>query len=77
MPNNKKHRSLHQPSAAAHSRALLLPMPRKEASDVVLRARIAPERLGSGEVDRSLINLVLQVTIINSFITTTDTESLI
>ncbi|MEM5300025.1 hypothetical protein VSR82_37985 [Burkholderia sp. JPY481] len=68
MPNNKKHRSLHQPSAAAHSRALSLPMPRKEASDLVLRARIALERLRSGEVNRSLINLVLQITVIASFI---------
>lgn len=69
MPNNKSYRSLLQPSAAAHSRALLLPMPRKEASDLVLRARIALERLRNGEVDRSLINLVLQITIIVSFIT--------
>ncbi|MGF6267455.1 hypothetical protein OKW49_008449 [Paraburkholderia youngii] len=69
MPNNKNYRSPLQPSAARHSKALLLPMPRKEASDLVLRARIALERLRNGEVDRPLINLVLQVTIIASFIT--------
>jgi hypothetical protein len=45
-------------------------MPRKEASGLVLRARIALERLRNGEVDRPLINLVLQITIIASFITT-------
>ncbi|MGF6300080.1 MULTISPECIES: hypothetical protein [Paraburkholderia] len=69
MPNRKKHPSLLQPSAAAHSKALLLPMPRKEASDLVLRARIALERLRNGEADRSLINLVSQVTLIARFIT--------
>ncbi|MEX3900990.1 hypothetical protein [Paraburkholderia sp. BR10954] len=69
MPNNKNHQSLLGPSAAAHSKALLLPMPRKEASDLVLRARIALERLRNGERDRPLINVALQVTIITSFIT--------
>ncbi|EEA04287.1 hypothetical protein BH160DRAFT_0460 [Burkholderia sp. H160] len=44
-------------------------MPRKEASDLVLRARIALERLRNGEVDRSLINLVSRVIIMASFIT--------
>jgi hypothetical protein len=44
-------------------------MPRQEASDLVLRARIALERLRNGEADRSLINLVSQVTLIASFIT--------
>jgi hypothetical protein len=44
-------------------------MPRKEASDLVLRARIALERLRNGEADRSLINLVSQIIIIVSFIT--------
>lgn len=44
-------------------------MPRKEASDLVLRVRIALERLRNGEADRSLINLVSQVTLIASFIT--------
>ncbi|MGF6658502.1 hypothetical protein QF000_000146 [Paraburkholderia atlantica] len=69
MPNNKNHQSLLTPSAAAHCKALLLPMPRKQASDLVLRARIALERLRNGERDRPLINVVLQVTIITSFIT--------
>ncbi|WP_233889940.1 hypothetical protein [Paraburkholderia flagellata] len=44
-------------------------MPRSEASDLALRARIALERLRNGEADRSLINLVSQVVIIASFIT--------
>ena len=44
-------------------------MPRKEASDLALRARIALERLRHGEADRSLLNLVSQITIIASFIT--------
>lgn len=35
----------------------------------MLRARIALERLRNGEADRSLINLVMQVTLIASFIT--------
>ncbi|MCP3713464.1 hypothetical protein M3I54_42645 [Paraburkholderia sp. CNPSo 3274] len=43
-------------------------MPRHEASDLALRARIALERLRNGEADRSLINLVSQVAIITSFI---------
>ncbi|MBB5501247.1 hypothetical protein [Paraburkholderia sp. MM5384-R2] len=68
MPNKKRHRSLLQPSAAAHSKARLLPMPRKEASDLVLRARIALERLRNGEADRPLINLVSQVTLIVRFV---------
>lgn len=44
-------------------------MPRKESSDLALRARIALERLRSGEADRSLVNLLSQVIIITSFIT--------
>jgi hypothetical protein len=44
-------------------------MPRKEASDLALRARIALERLRNGEADRSLINLVTQIIIVVSFIT--------
>ncbi|RQH05089.1 hypothetical protein D1Y85_16530 [Paraburkholderia dinghuensis] len=44
-------------------------MPRAEASDLALRARIAVERLRNGEADRSLINLVSQIVIIASFIT--------
>ncbi|TAM08242.1 MAG: hypothetical protein EPN70_00835 [Paraburkholderia sp.] len=44
-------------------------MPRKEASDLVLRARIALERLRSGEADHSLVNLLSQVLVITSFIT--------
>jgi hypothetical protein len=44
-------------------------MPRSESSDLVLRARIALERLRNGEADRPLINLVLQVAIIAGFIT--------
>lgn len=44
-------------------------MPRKESSDLALRARIALERLRNGEADRSLVNLLSQVAIITSFIT--------
>jgi hypothetical protein len=44
-------------------------MPRKEASDLALRARIAVERLRHGEADRSLINLVSQIVIVAGFIT--------
>lgn len=44
-------------------------MPRREASDLALRARIALERLRTGEADRPLINLVSQVVIVASFIT--------
>jgi len=44
-------------------------MPRRQSSDLALRARIALERLRNGEADRSLINLVSQVTIIAGFIT--------
>ncbi len=43
-------------------------MPRHEASDLALRARIALERLRNGVADRSLVNLVSQVAIITSFI---------
>jgi hypothetical protein len=44
-------------------------MPRKEASDLALRARIAVERLRNGEADRTLLNLVSQVIIVAGFIT--------
>jgi len=44
-------------------------MPRRQSSDLALRARIALERLRNGEVDRPLINLLSQVAIIASFIT--------
>ena len=44
-------------------------MPRRQSSDLALRARIALERLRNGEADRSLINLVSQATIIAGFIT--------
>ncbi len=43
-------------------------MPCEESSDLALRARIALERLRSGEADRSLVNLLSQI-IITSFIT--------
>jgi hypothetical protein len=46
-------------------------MPRKEASDLALRARIAVERLRNGEADRTLLNLVSQVIIVAGFITRT------
>ncbi|MFT0172075.1 hypothetical protein ACLKMY_24210 [Paraburkholderia mimosarum] len=67
--SSKKYRSSRRPSAGAHARSLFLPMPRRQSSDLALRARIALERLRNGEADRSLINLVSQVTIIAGFIT--------
>jgi hypothetical protein len=69
MPNKKSYRSSRQPPASAHAKSLFLPMPWKEATDLVLRARIALERLRNGDADRALINLVSQVVIIASFIT--------
>jgi hypothetical protein len=69
MPNKKSYRSSRQPSTGTHAKSLFLPMPRKEASDLALRARIALERLRHGEADRSLLNLVSQITTIASFIT--------
>jgi hypothetical protein len=69
MSKRKSFRSSRQPSAGAHTKALFLPMPSKEASDLALRARIALERLRNGEADRLLINLVSQIVIIVSFIT--------
>jgi len=71
MPYKKSNRSSRQPSTGAHAKSLFLPMPRKEASDLALRARIALERLRNGEAERSLINLVSQIVIIASFITRT------
>jgi hypothetical protein len=68
MPN-KSYRTRQQSSVGTHAKALFLPMPRKEASDLALRARIALERLRNGEADHSLINLVSQIIIIVSFIT--------
>ncbi|MEM5426762.1 hypothetical protein [Paraburkholderia ferrariae] len=66
---SNKNRSPRRPSTSAHAKTLFLPMPRKESSDLALRARIALERLRSGEADRSLVNLLSQVIIITSFIT--------
>ncbi|PVX72816.1 hypothetical protein [Paraburkholderia unamae] len=68
MPDSKNYRSLRQRSAGAHAKSLFLPMPRKEASDLALRARIALERLRNGEASRSLVNLISQVVIIAGFI---------
>ncbi|MCP3728442.1 hypothetical protein M3I53_35950 [Paraburkholderia sp. CNPSo 3272] len=69
MPNKKNSRSTRRPVAGTHAKSLFLPMPRHEASDLALRARIVLERLRNGEADRSLVNLVSQVAIITSFIT--------
>jgi hypothetical protein len=69
MPNKKNSRSTRRPVAGAHAKSLFLPMPRSESTDLALRARIALERLRSGEADRALVNLVSQVVIIASFIT--------
>ena len=69
MPSKKRYRSLRQPSAGAHAKSLFLPMPRKEATDLALRARIALEHVRNGEADRPLINLVSQIAIIAGFIT--------
>ena len=60
---------MRQPLAGAHAKSLFLPMPWKEATGLVLRARIALERLRKGDGDRSLLNLVSQIIIITSFIT--------
>ncbi|WP_343676612.1 hypothetical protein [Paraburkholderia heleia] len=69
MPNKKNSRSMRRPTAGSHAKSLFLPMPRNEAADLALRARIALERLRNGEADRPLINLVSQVVIIAGFIT--------
>ncbi|MCG5077429.1 hypothetical protein [Paraburkholderia tagetis] len=64
MPNRKPQRQ-----SAARVKTLLLPMARKEASALILRTRLNLERLRSGETDRSLINHLLQICLIASFVT--------
>jgi hypothetical protein len=44
-------------------------MPRKETICLVLRARIALERLRNGEADRYMIDLNWRVTLIANFVT--------
>jgi len=69
MPNKKNSRSTRRPITGTHAKSLFLPMPRSEAADLALRARIALERLRNGEANRSLVNLLSQVIIIAGFIT--------
>lgn len=69
MSSKKKHRSFHRPSAGAHAKARLLPMPQREASNLALRARIVLERVRHGEADRSLINHISQIVLITGFVT--------
>ncbi|CAB3774628.1 hypothetical protein [Paraburkholderia humisilvae] len=55
--------------SAVHSKALLLPMPRQRASDLILRTRLFLERIRSGHVERMLINHLAQVCIIGGLVT--------
>ncbi|WP_233874902.1 hypothetical protein [Paraburkholderia adhaesiva] len=48
---------------------MLLPMPRAEAADLVLRTRITLERVRRGEVTRDLINQLSQVVLVTNFVT--------
>lgn len=43
-------------------------MPRQRASDLVLRARLALERVRHGEADRPLVNQLAQVCLVTGFI---------
>lgn len=54
--------------ATPRTKALLLPMPRQRASELVLRARLTLERLRRGEVDRPLVNQLAQICLIVGFI---------
>jgi hypothetical protein len=62
MPDTKPSRL-----PTARSKALLLPMPRDRATDLV-RTRLYLERVRNGDVHRGLINHLAQVCIISGFV---------
>lgn len=69
MSSRNKQRTFRGRAASAHGKALFLPLPRSEASALVLRTRIVLERLRNGEADRPMINHITQVVLITAFIT--------
>lgn len=69
MPSRKPLRTPRKPIGCARSRTLLLPMPREDAAKLVLRTRLALERLRHGDAGRQLINELSQVVLMTNFIT--------
>ncbi|WP_321955333.1 hypothetical protein [Paraburkholderia bannensis] len=53
---------------AGHSKAMLLPMGRDRASDLILRTRLLLERALRGDIDRGLINHFAQVCILTGYV---------
>jgi hypothetical protein len=63
MPNRPSSRR-----PAGHSKAMLLPMDRDRASDLILRTRLLLERALRGDIDRGLINHFAQVCILSRYV---------
>ncbi|MGF6649539.1 hypothetical protein OKW34_000101 [Paraburkholderia youngii] len=68
MSTRKSFRTPRKQAAGARSRTLLLPMPRDDAAKLVLRTRLALDRLRNGEADRRLINELSQIVLLTNFI---------
>ncbi len=68
MPSTRKPRPFRQASTATYGKALLLPLPRREASNLALRTRIMLERLRNGDTDRALLQHLFQVMVLTAFV---------
>jgi hypothetical protein len=53
---------------AGRSKAMLLPMGRDQASDLILRTRLFLERALRGDIDRGVINHLAQVCILSGYV---------
>lgn len=69
MGKKKNFQKARPRSVSTCTKALLLPMPRSKALGLVLRTRLALERLRNREVSRTLIGQLPQVVVITGFIT--------
>lgn len=63
MPNRKPSRRTPGPS-----KALLLPMARDKATDLILRTRLVLERIRRRDIDRGAINHMAQICILSGYI---------
>lgn len=67
--NRKRKTSTSRTVAGIRSKAMLLPIPRAESANLVLRTRIALERLRGGEVSSELVHQLSQVALLTNLIT--------
>ncbi|VVE84377.1 hypothetical protein [Pandoraea sputorum] len=69
MSTKKSHRAVQLRSPGARASVQRMPIPQAEVARIVLRVRLALERLRGGETNRQLIHALAEVTLITTFVT--------